>query len=333
MQSERRHELETNTLAKGLAQWSDRLRPYTNVVLVAIAALLLAYAGASLWKSHQATGERAAWDAYELAVLEGDGEQRGLQRLASNEEHQGAQMQEWALLGWADRQLLQASRMYLTNREESNKRLTNIVGIYEQYAESGSSPEIRNRAQLGLARTYEMKGNVDEARKQYSLVEGGLAGVATQRMKELESKTVADSVKWLATVPLPKPAAPGGPGIPGKRPGFEASSPAADATGVQDALKAILGGDEKASDSKVPGAEKPPETSKPEDKSATPAESDAAPATAAPTTPPPASAATPAIAPAAETPAADVPATEAPAANSEKPADAPAAPSTVPAAQ
>jgi hypothetical protein len=229
MNTERRHELEANSLARSLNEWSDRLRPYSNGILIAIAAVLLVYVGASMWSSYQASRSRAAWDDYELAVMENDGDQRGLQRLSTSEDHQGTEMQEWALMGWADRQLLRASQMYLTNREEAMSRLTNIAGIYDQYATTAEDPALRNRARLGLARANEMLGKVDEARQQYARVEGALAAVAADRIKELESKQAQETVHWLATTQLPKPSTPGGPGTPGKRPGFEGQLPQADA--------------------------------------------------------------------------------------------------------
>jgi hypothetical protein len=328
MNTERRHELEANSLARSLADWSDRLRPYTNSILVVIAALLLVYVGVSMWGSYQGTRSRAAWDDYQLAVMENDGEQRGLQRLASSEDHQGTEMQEWALLGWADRQLLRASQMYLTNRDEATKRLTNVIGMYEQEAANSTDPEIRNRARMGLARANEMRGNIEEARKQYAMVEGGLAPVATERMKELESKPVQETVKWLATAQLPKPATPGGPGTPGSRPGFESKLPETDAAkaGASATLKDILGGAGGPPDAK--GANDPfgneskdksPETAKAAGgQSAAAPEKPADPAAAAGTTTP----ATPATAPA--------PSTSAPA---DKPAEAPASQPAAPAAK
>jgi hypothetical protein len=244
MQSERRHELQENTLARELGTWSDKLRPYTSVILAVIAVLLGVYVIASLWNSYQETRDRAAWDDYQLAVLQGDVEQKALRRLADSEDHAGTDMQQWALMGWADRQVLRASQLYLTSRDEAVDRVNDVIGIYEQFAGDGSNPEIRNRAQLGLARAFEIKGDVKQARAHYELVEGALAEVADQRLRELEGAQVEDTMKWLATAELPKPATPGGPGTPGSRPGFEASVPPADAAaGAADsAMSDIFGG-------------------------------------------------------------------------------------------
>lgn len=327
MKTERRHELEENSLARGLVGWGDRLRPYSNAILLGIAALLLVYVGVSMWSSYQAKRNQAAWEAFEAALMESDADQHGLQRLTTSEEYQGTEMQEWALMGWADRQLFRASQMYLTNREEANERLTNILEIYKQYASNGTVPEIRNRARLGLARAYEMKGNIEEARKNYAMVEGGLQPIAAERMKELESKAVQETVKWLVSTPLPKPTPPGGPGTPGKRPGFEGNLPATDAAtssaATADALKEILSKAGGGASAKAPEGEAAKAA---EDAKAGEAPQETPPAEASGAASPAASEAKPA---AEAKEAAGSP----PAAENEKPAEAPASTPAAPAAK
>ena len=75
MNTERRHELEENSLARGLSDWGDRLKPFSNAVLMGVVALLVVYVGVSMWGSYQAKRNRAAWEAYEAAMLESDADQ------------------------------------------------------------------------------------------------------------------------------------------------------------------------------------------------------------------------------------------------------------------
>jgi len=247
MNTERRHELENNALAHGITTWSDKLRPYVSAILAGIAALLVIFIITSFWNKYQADRNAAAWHEFELALFEGDGEARSLQRLAESEEYQGTEMQEWAYMAWADRQLRLASELYLRDREEAKKRLSSIEGIYEQFADSASSSELKNRARLGLARVSEMQGDLAEAKTQYGLVDGALAVLAEERVKQLDGKPATEAVAWLTTVELPKRTPPTGPGTPGARPGFEATPPAADAQGglkfdSGQSLEEILGG-------------------------------------------------------------------------------------------
>jgi hypothetical protein len=293
-------------------------------LLAIIAAMLGIYIVASLWNSYQETRDRAAWDDYQLAVFSGDVEQKALQRLAASEDHAGTDMQEWALMGWADRQLLRASQLYLSNRDESNDRLVEIMGVYEQYATGGSHPEVRNRARLGLARAYEMKNDLKAAKAQYQQVEGALADVAAERLKELESKPAEETAKWLATVELPEPKTPTGPGTPGSRPGFEATSPptdpAAKGAGAAPSLEEILGGIGKGGEAgRYDEGGMPAEPASDTPASAVPTEGAAANATPAAETAP---AETPAP---GETPAADAAAETSAEPAAEEPAEEPAA--------
>jgi hypothetical protein len=274
MKTERRHELEQNTLAQGLSDWGEKVRPYSTVILAAIGLLVGVYVAATLWNNYQSSRNRAAWDDYQLAMLEGDAELRQLQRLANSEDHQGTEMQEWALVGWADRQLLAASREYLVNREQAKERLTDIEGIYEQFAESGSTLEIRNRSRLGLARVSELQNKLEEARRHYAQVEGALGALAAERIKQLESKEAQEASAWLATAELPKPKPGEGPGVPGQRPGFEATPPAVDAgsapaVDTPQSLEEILRGIAPSEAGKPPAEGQPPtQTATPETPSA-----------------------------------------------------------------
>lgn len=312
MNTERRHELENNALAHGITTWSDKLRPYVSAILAGIAALLVIFIITSFWNKYQADRNAAAWHEFELALFEGDGEARSLQRLAESEEYQGTEMQEWAYMAWADRQLRLASELYLRDREEAKKRLSSIEGIYEQFADSASSSELKNRARLGLARVSEMQGDLAEAKTQYGLVDGALAVLAEERVKQLDGKPATEAVAWLTTVELPKRTPPTGPGTPGARPGFEATPPAADAQGglkfdSGQSLEEILGGIQAGEEGK-----------RYDEGAAPPAEGEAA----APSVSPAAEGdAKPAAVPAAESPAEESIPGEAGAPAAEKPAE------------
>jgi hypothetical protein len=311
MNTERRHELENNALAQGITTWSDKLRPYVSLILAVIAGLLVLFIITSFWNKYQAERNAAAWHELELTLFEG-GEARGLQRLANSEEYQGTEMQEWAYMAWADRQLRLAAYLYLRDREEAKKKLTSVEGIYEQFADNASTSELKNRARLGLGRVSEMQGDLAEAKTQYGLVDGALGMIADERIKQLEGKPATEAVAWLTTVELPKRTPPTGPGIPGARPGFEATPPAADAkSGLNfdsgQSLEEILGGIQDGEEGK-----------RYDEGAAAPAEGEAA----APSVSPAAEDdAKPAAVPAAESPAEESIPGEAGAPAAEKPAE------------
>jgi len=228
MKSEHRHELQTNELSAGLARWVDKVKPLTGQIVTGLVLLALAYAGLTVWDAQSAEKERAAWDAFALATDTSDPEMKSLQRVAGDEQYAGTKMQEWAYVGWADRQVLNAMGSYFFDREKTNDRLRNVSGIYEGLAQSATDLQVRNRARFGLARAYELQNKLDEAREQYLTVQGDLQPQASERAKRLESDEVREACSWLAIAELPKLDLTGGQGATGTRPGFDASLPIAE---------------------------------------------------------------------------------------------------------
>jgi hypothetical protein len=240
MKSEHRHDLETNWLAHHMAGWIEKLKPHTTKLLVLAGIVVGLFLVVSIMASVRASKDRAAWDAYAMAISTTDPELMQLQRVA--EEHQGTTMQEWAYATWADRQLLIAASRYLADRDAAKKRLQNVQGIYDTIIHAGD-PLVRDRAHLGLARIHEMLDQLDDARREYGQVQGDLAPHARERSAELKSSEVQQACQWLATAELPKPASPTSLGQPGSRPPFQAIPP--ENTGDAQALKSIeelLGG-------------------------------------------------------------------------------------------
>lgn len=247
MKSEHRHELQTNTLATTLNDWGDKLRPHMSSIVTALLVLVAVYVIATLWNVRTAQREESAWDAYQVAMLQGDVDFRGVRQAAETADAAGSRMQEWGYITWADRQLRLAANDYLMNREAAKDRLTGVAAVYEQFAVEAEDPIVRSRAQLGRARVSEMENKVEEAREYYADVEGVMAPVAQARLKDLESTPqIAETINWLATAALPKPPAPTSQGgLPGVLPDFDAplptSDPSADPFDPARSLEEILG--------------------------------------------------------------------------------------------
>ncbi len=244
MKNEKRHELETNALAKRLADSINAVKPYSNYLFGAVGVLLGLMLVNSLWSTRSAGREREAWGAFALAISSSDMEMQGLQRLAADDEHEGTGMREWAYVTWADQQVKLAADSYFFNRESAKERLKSLLGVYEALAEGASDPVVQDRARFGLARVYEMRNELDEARKQYALVSGDFSLLAAEKIETLEKPEVQADALWLAEAKLPVRAPVVGPGNPGTRPDFEAALP--EVTGQQPiserTLEEMLGG-------------------------------------------------------------------------------------------
>ncbi|MEM8947601.1 MAG: hypothetical protein AAGD11_20690 [Planctomycetota bacterium] len=251
MKSEHRHELETNELSAGLAKSIERLKPVAGQILTGVGLLLALYAGLSIWNAQTAQTERDAWEAYALATDSADPEMKSLQLVAADEKYAGTRMSEWAYVGWADRQVLNAMRYYFADREKTKDLLRGVEGIYEQFSKDASDPQVLNRARFGLARVYELQNKLDEAKSQYLTVRGNLQSQASARAEQLGSDSIKDTYDWLATAELPKRDRTGGSGATGQRPEFNAATPAAKPSGdsiTEKSLEDLLGELESSTD-------------------------------------------------------------------------------------
>jgi hypothetical protein len=147
----------------------------------------------------------------------------------------------------------------LSDREAAQERLRRIVSVYEQLAESVGSSQLRNRARYGLAQVYELQNRLDDARRQFDLVQGDLEAIARVRADHLLAPGVKEIYDWLATAELPRRDLQGAPGTPGSRPEFEAELPDASSLGAR-SLEEIFGGSsERESDDRYETSDTPAE--------------------------------------------------------------------------
>ncbi len=225
MKTERRHDLGTNDLARWVTGWIEKIKPYSTLLVSGVVVLLGTLVVGSMWSSVSESEQAAAWDAYALAINTSDMEMHDMQRVATDDDHAGTVMQEWAFATWADRQLTLASQAYLIDRTVTEERLRRVVSVYEQLAESAGDEQLRNRAHYGLAQVYEMQNRLDDARRQYDLVQGDLEAIARVRADHMLAPGVQEAYDWLATAELPRRALQDALGTPGSMPPFEVELP------------------------------------------------------------------------------------------------------------
>lgn len=222
MKTERRHDLETNELAKYTAAGLEKAKPFGSQIFGAALAVFGLVILFYLWSSSQGSKEAAAWTDYALALGSGDNDLLDLQQVALDESHEGTKMQEWAFVTWADRQTAIATVEYLSNRESAQERLDNVSGIYEELVKGAADEQIVNRAHYGLGRVYEMQNRLEEAREQYDKVRGDYEVIARDRSDNLLKPEIQEACQWLASAELPKRTPTG---VVGDRPLFEADVP------------------------------------------------------------------------------------------------------------
>ena len=219
MKSAHRHELETNALAQGLEGYVERAKPYIGKVAFGILAIVVILFAWSYVSSSSAARRGEAWDAYNLAVGSGSLPNLEVLRRAA-EENPGTSMQRMADATWADGQVYVASRTYIMNRAAAKEALNKAAGAYQSVIATSDDERLTDRARLGLARVYEMQGDLDKAKAQYGQVTGSYAVYAKAQAERLSKPETKDTYAWLATAQPPAPKAPMGPGTPGQKPEF-----------------------------------------------------------------------------------------------------------------
>lgn len=218
MKSEHRHELETNVLAQRLDAVIHRIQPYLSTIAGVVAALIVVMFAWSYISGSSAARRSQAWDDFNLAVAEVVPDANQLREVA--QEHPGTAMQRMADATWADSQVWLAARDYIYNRAAAVEALSKATSAYQGIIQSSDDARLRNRAQLGLARVYELQGKLEEARQEYLKVGGGYqqyAKLQAERLTQPESKAM---YAWLesARPPLPQSSLGGTPS--GQRPAF-----------------------------------------------------------------------------------------------------------------
>lgn len=222
MKSAHRRELETNVLATRLENYIERYRPYFSKIALGIVALI---AILFLWSyvSNSTSRQRdEAWDAYNMAVGTGALPNLDVLRRASEGEPNSS-MQRLADTTYADGQVYIASRAFIQNRTAAKDALNKASGYYQGVIQSSDDPRLTGRARLGLARVYELQGDLDKARSTYEEVTGPYATYAKEQAERLSKPEAKETYAWLATAQPPVSKAPMGPGTPGQKPEFSPS--------------------------------------------------------------------------------------------------------------
>lgn len=222
MKTERRHDLETNELARYTAEGIEKVKPFSGQLLGVALFVVGGFILYSFWNSSNDSKAAAAWTDYFLAFSTTDQEMVNLQRVALNDRHGGTVMQEWAHVTWADRQTALASYQYLSDREATQERLATVSSIYEELIKGATEPQVVNRARFGLGRVYEMQNRLEDARKLYDQVEGNFEMIARERSDNLLKPEIQEACAWLASAELP--ASPS-VGASGDKPLFDVNVP------------------------------------------------------------------------------------------------------------
>jgi hypothetical protein len=221
MKTERRHELQTNTLAEMLGGGVEASKPYVTVALGVIVALAVLVGAYFVLSSRSQGEEEQGWNQYFQAVALGDREELA----AVARSYADSEVGYWASLQLGDRHLNEGVNQLFSDRPKANEELKDAEDSYIEAAKSDDAL-IRQRAQFGLARTYEAQFELDDARKTYEALvqeypKGLFVESAKRRIDELSEKSTKRFYDWFADQKVKPPAEASGTG---ERPAFNLDS-------------------------------------------------------------------------------------------------------------
>ena len=226
MQSDRRHELETNFLADMVDRVTERVRPHLAAIGLAAAALVIGSAAWSLVDSRRIAARQESWDAC-IAALS-NGQAAAINDVAAR--YPGTPAAQWARLVLADGMLDQGSQALFTDRALAEQRLQAAVATYTGLLAENPLAFVAERATFGLAKARENLGNLDDAVRGYEALVQAYPGSAVRPFAEARIAALGRPAtrQWYDWFSQQKPAPPA------KADGAAATTPDAgpDATGA-----------------------------------------------------------------------------------------------------
>jgi hypothetical protein len=215
MKSQRRHELQHNELAQWLINTIEVLKPYQNLILAVVVAIVVAL-GAYKWWSWTATAQTTqAWNDLNAALIGGN-----IDRLAKvPEDYPGTTAARVATVLQADFRLAGGCDQLFVNKAPAEEQLSKAIELYRSDMNQDDQSELIERAVFGLARARESKGELDAANRSYQDVvknwpHGAYSAAAQQRIDDLkrtETKRMYDDFASFD----PKPVFHNEPVLPG----------------------------------------------------------------------------------------------------------------------
>lgn len=220
MKSERRHELQHNELAEWLAKTFLVIKPYQNMIFLAVVLSMALAVGYMLWARMSSAQTAKAWDAVSTAIDSG-----AILNLAGViEEYPNTSAAQMAAVVLADYYLGDGCNQLFSNKANGQDLLNKAIRLYDSVLEQNSYPSIVERATYGLARAKEAKGELEPAEKLYAEVatqwpEGTYAEAASRRLADLKRPATKELYDRFAQFD-PKPAF----SAPDEKPEFDMSN-------------------------------------------------------------------------------------------------------------
>jgi hypothetical protein len=236
MKAERKHELEHNELDDLLVKATTFIQQNGLILGIVVVGLALGV-GIYTWRmaTNSINADAGLWEDYFLALSDSKDPERELESIIDEQDRRGQSAALpilWARLSVGNLKLSEGTRDLFEDREAAVQSLEeaekNFLAV-EKHA--SRNPELRDRANFGLAEVYESLSRPDDARKYYGLVakaspESALGKLAARGERRMAEKNNQEFLTWFAQQkPIKKPSSNNGLppldfGNPPETPGF-----------------------------------------------------------------------------------------------------------------
>jgi hypothetical protein len=220
MKSERRHELQHNTLADWLVKSSESIKPYQNQILAGVTLLVVLVAVYVWWSRYSESRTTDSWNQFYVAMETGN-----LEKLSAViDDYPGTKASDLALLVSASAHFDKGCEQLFVSKAIGEGELSKAIDGYEKILKQSKTPLVLESATLGLARAYEARGDkesLEQAEKNYEIVskwpKGGFAAIANQRLADLKKP----EIRQMYADYKPRPAGSSGSSLREPLPGLE----------------------------------------------------------------------------------------------------------------
>lgn len=200
MKTERRHELQQNTLADWLGRQIVWAEQNVRLIIIGLVGVVIGAGLIAYWNNSRAERRQEAWSDYLGAMESRDsvGQTKALESIANNaSDLPPGQMADILL---ADMALNQGIDQLKTDRAAAEKKLNEAKKRYSDARNAAGDQNLKDRATLGLARFYETMGLIEEATKEYRTLADSPASLyqveAERKIDYLSKPATIMFAKW-----------------------------------------------------------------------------------------------------------------------------------------